>query len=137
MYKLQRLNIQWNYDNDANMTIVESSDKVLEDFFVMKDWEFVRHCFHDINKEVEAEYEEKRIDFDDEFVELYVHEEKTRLERTECLKVFFHLYDLMIIGANDDHHSVRYEPWWQEFTEVYYQLKCKIQIQEQLQKEGL
>ena len=43
----------------------------------------------------------------------------------------------MITGANDDHHSVRYEPWWQEFTDVYYQLKCKIQIQEQLQKEGL
>lgn len=137
MHKLQRLSIQWNYDNDANMTIVQSSDKVLEAFFIMQDWEFIRHCFHDIYTENEAEYGEKRVCFNDEFVELHVYEENTKLEKTECLKVFIHLYDLMITGANDDHHSVRYEPWWQEFTEVFYQLKCKIQIHEQIKNEGL
>jgi hypothetical protein len=134
MHKLQRLSIQWNYDIDANLTIVKSPDKVLETFFIMKDWEFVRNCFHDIYKEKEAEYEEKRACFKDDYVKLYVNEEETRMERSEFLKVFLHLYDLMITGANDDHHSVRYEPWWQEFTEVYYQLKCKIEIQEQLKK---
>ena len=135
MHKLQRLSIEWNYNNDTLLTIAKSHDPVLEEFFSMQDWDFVRHCFMDIWEESEAEFGDKRIDFNHGIVNLYVHNNCTSIERAESLRVFLYLYDLMIVGANDDHHSVRYEPWWQEFTEVYYQLRCKIEILEALEEE--
>lgn len=133
MYKLQKLSIQWNYDTDNNMTIALSSDNVLEAFFSMKDWDFVRHSFTDAWEEHDFEYEEKRVEFEGQYVHLYVDEKKTSLEKEEYLRVQAHLYDLMIIGANEDHHNVRYEMWWQDFTEVNYKIKCKIEIQESIQ----
>lgn len=136
MHKLEQLTIAWNYDNDALLSIAKSTDMVLQEFFSMRDWNFVRHCFEDIYQEVDTEYNEKRIEFSNDISYIYVNGKVSEIQKHECLKAFIWLYDLMIIGANDDHHSVRYEPWWQEFTEVFYQLKCKVEIQEQL-KEGV
>jgi len=129
MTKLHHLKIEWNYDTDDRMTLVQSSEPVLEDFFCMRNWEFIRKCFHDIFEETDTGFQEKRLDFHGNNVIFSINERETQLDRFECLRVFYHLYDVMIIGANDDHHSVRYEPWWQEFTEVFYQMKCKIEIE--------
>jgi len=135
MHKLEQLSIEWNYDNDALLSIAKSTDNVLQEFFSMRDWDFVRNCFEDIYKEADTQYNEKRLEFTDKLAYLYVNDTVSKIEKHECLKAFVRLYDLMVMGANDDHHSVRYEPWWQEFIEVFYQLKCKLEIQEQL-KEG-
>lgn len=128
MYKLQRLNITWSDDIDAYMTKVESSDNVLKEFFRIKDWDFIRNIFHSVIDEEFVEYENKSIVFETDKVNLYVDGNMSQLDRYEYLNVFLHLFDLIIVGANDDHHGVRYEPWWQEFTEVSYQLKCKIEM---------
>ena len=133
MYKLQKLSIAWNYDTDNNMTVATSSDKVLEIFFSMKNWDFVRYGFSDIWEERDFEYEEKRVEFNTQDVFLYSEETKTSLDKQEYLRVMAHLYDLMIIGANEDHHNVRYETWWQEFTEVNYKMKCKIEMHDSIQ----
>jgi len=122
----------WNYDNDAFLSIAKSTDSVLEDFFSMQSWEFIRHCFDDIYNEVDTEHEHKRIEFTPKFANIYVNDNKSQMQKHECLKAFITLCDLMMIGANDDHHSVRYEPWWQDFTQTLYLLRCKIEVQEQL-----
>ena len=134
MHKLEQLSIEWNYDNDALLSVAKSTDPVLQKFFSMSNWDFVRHCFEDVYKTVDTQYNEKRIEFSGSLTYLYVDDNLSEIQTHECLKAFVWLYDLMIIGANDDHHSVRYEPWWQEFTEVFYQLKRKLEIQEQLKE---
>jgi len=134
MHKLQRLSIHWNDDIDSYMTKVESSDKVLAEFFRINDWGFIRHIFLAVVDETGVEYKNKSIAFEKDKVNLYVDGGKTQMDRFEYLQVFFYLFDLVIIGANDDHHGIRYEPWWQEFTEASYQLRCKIEIHNQLYK---
>jgi len=134
MHKLQRLNIVWNDDIDSYMTRVESSDKVLAEFFRINDWGFIRHIFYAIVNETGAEYKNRSIVFEKEKVSLQVDAEATQMDRFECLQAFFYLFDLVIIGANDDHHGIRYETWWQEFTEASYQLRFKIEIHKQLYK---
>jgi len=135
MQKLPRLNIDWNDDIDVYMTKVESVDSVLEAFFRIEKWDFIRKIFSSVLLEDTVEYEDKKIVFTDDSVYLHVDEQSTSMQTLECLKVFFHLFDLMIVGANEDHHAIRYEPWWQEFTEVNYQLKYKIEVQAQLYEE--
>jgi len=130
MYKLEKLSIQWNYDIDENMTIALSPDPVLKDFFSMKSWEFVRHSFNEVWEENSFELDEKKVDFEGNYVVLSVDNNQTHLEKEEYLRVLSQLYDLMIIGANEDHHNVRYETWWQDFTEVNYKMKCKIEMQD-------
>ncbi len=132
MYKLQELEIRWNDGIDAYMTEVHSSDPVLKAFFRIHDWDFIRHIFQAVADESSVEYEQRSIVFDQDSVGLYIGDEQTWLDKTEALKVFFYLFDLMIVGANDDHHGVRYEPWWQEFTEMSYRLKYKIDLQNRL-----
>ncbi|PHR56195.1 MAG: hypothetical protein COA44_08880 [Arcobacter sp.] len=133
MYKLQKLSLQWNYDTDERMTIAQSPNSVLEAFFSMKDWEFVRHGFNDLWEEIGFELDDKRIEFEGKYVHLYVNENKTSLEKQEYIRIISQLYDLMIIGANEDHHNVRYEMWWQDFTEINYKIKCKIEMEENIQ----
>ncbi len=128
MYKVQKLNISWNDDIDACMTKVESSDKVLEEFFSIYDWDFIRHIFHCVIDENCVEHENKAIIFEDDMVKLCVNETCSQLDKYEFFNVFYHLFDQLIVGANDEHYGIRYETWWQEFTEVSYQLKCKIEM---------
>ena len=134
MHKLHQLSIEWNYDNDAMLSIAKSPNDVLQKYFSMKDWDFIRHCFLDMYEETQTEYEEKCIIFNDDTVHILVENRETQMPKIEYFKALSSLYDCMIIGANDDHHSVRYETWWQEFTEIFYQLNRKIEIQEQLMK---
>jgi len=135
MIKLHNLSIKWNYDDEAVLSMAHSTDKVLEAFFTMKDWEFIKRCFKDISEEKEVFYENKGLYFESDYVILCVDDEETRLQKHECLKTFSYLYDLMIHGAHDDHHSVRYETWWHEFIEAFYQLQCKIKIEEEFYKD--
>jgi hypothetical protein len=132
MHRLEQLEIRWNDDIDAYMTQVESKDRVLKAFFRIHDWDFIRHIFQAVADESSVEYDNKSIVYEQNSVRLHVGDDHTQLEKAESLNIFFYLFDLMIVGANDDHHGVRYEPWWQEFTEVSYQLKYKIDLQSRL-----
>jgi len=132
MTKLHHLSIEWNYDTDERMTLSKSSEPVLQNYFCMRNWDYIRYSFQDVWRENDTGLENRRIEFQKEYVNLYVDEQVSKLEKNEFLKTMYHLYDVMIIGANDDHHSVRYEPWWQEFTEVFYQMKRKIEIENEL-----
>lgn len=132
MHKLDRLRIEWNHDIDAYMTKVESADAVLREFFRIHDWDFIRHTFQAIAEETSVEYQDRGISFEKNIVRLYIGDGDTELDKLECMNIFLYLFDLLIVGANDEHHGVRYEPWWQEFTEVNYQLKYKLDLKSQL-----
>jgi hypothetical protein len=110
------------------MTRVDSPDKVFKEFFRIKDWDFIRHVYHAVLEEESVDFENKSIVFEEEMVCVYIDERMSKLHRHECMKIFLHLFDLMIVGANDDHHGIRYEPWWQEFTEATYQLRRKVEV---------
>ncbi|MDF1880652.1 hypothetical protein JHD50_04925 [Sulfurimonas sp. MAG313] len=132
MNKLHSLAIQWNYDTNEELTLAQSSDPVLKSFFTFKDWEFIQKNFKNIWEEEELDFEDRKIAFLDKEVCLWVKDRSAYLPKDEFLRVLASLYDLMIIGANEDHHSIRYEPWWQEFTEINYKMKCKIEMHNQL-----
>jgi hypothetical protein len=47
-------------------------------------------------------------------------------------RIKFYIY-VLIEGANEDHHTVRYETWWQDFIEKFFLLeeRCKIEALQQ------
>ena len=59
-----------------------------------------------------------------EMVDISVDDEETRLHLEDFYSLMQHLFDLMIDGANRDHHSVRYEPWFQSFTKNANRLRA-------------
>ncbi len=120
--------IVWNYDNDARITIAKGNDNVLNAFFCMDDWEFIRHCYDALILEQPLEFKNRYVEFDHKFMILGIDDKETILEKQSGLKSFVMLFDQMIEGANDDHHSIRYEPWWQLFTETNYQLKQQLEL---------
>lgn len=128
MEPLKRIVIEWNEGIDAYMTYAQSDDPLLKSFFSVKEWEFIRHIFLPLANERSVAYEDKTIDFNENSVTLSDSTDESTLDKLEFFKIIVDLFDVMIVGANSDHHSVRYEPWWHEFTETAYQLRCKIEL---------
>lgn len=126
---LSNVNIIWNEGIDKYMTLAESSNRVIEQFFSINSWEFIKHIYQAVIDESNVQYEEKGIVFYNDTVILYCDEEEAQIEKEEFFKLIASLFDLMIVGANDDHHGIRYEPWWQTFTEVSYRLQHKVQLE--------
>jgi hypothetical protein len=126
---LYSVEIIWNEGVDKYMTLAKSSQLVLRQFFSISDWQFIKHIYQAVIDESNVQYQEKAIAFNNNTVILSCNEEEVKMEKKEFIKLISHLFDLMIIGANDDHHGVRYEPWWQAFTEVNYRLQHKVELE--------
>jgi len=120
--------IEWNEDIDIYMTYAKSSDPLLESFFSVNEWAFVRHLYLAIAQESEFEYADRSLQFEEKSVILADAYTSVRLDKSEFLAMAVDLFDIMIVGANNDHHSVRYEPWWLEFTESAYQLRRHAEL---------
>ena len=127
---LSKVKIIWNEGIDNYMTLAESSQNVLKEFFTISDWQFIKHIYQATIDESDVEYEKKAISFcSNDTVVLSCNKEEVEIAKEEFIKLMSHLFDLMIVGANDDHHGIRYEPWWQTFTEVNYRLQHKVQLE--------
>ena len=126
---LSSVNIIWNEGIDNYMTLAESSDSVLKQFFSIDDWQFIKHIYQAVIDESNVQYKEKGIAFYKDTVILSCDEEESEIEKEEFFKLIAYLFDLMVVGANDDHHGIRYEPWWQTYTEVSYRLQHKVQLE--------
>lgn len=120
--------IEWNEDIDIYMTHAKSSDPFLESFFSVKEWAFVRHLYLSVAQESAFEYADRSVEFEEKSVILADSLASVRLDKSEFVGMALNLFDIMIVGANNDHHSVRYEPWWHEFTESAYQLRRTMQM---------
>lgn len=120
--------IEWNEDIDIYMTHAKSSDPLLESFFSVKEWVFIRHLYLALIQESGFEYGERSVEFEEKSVILSDPLANVRIDKSEFVAMVVNLFDIMIVGANNDHHNVRYEPWWHEFTESAYQLSRTAQL---------
>ncbi|MBE0499103.1 MAG: hypothetical protein IBX43_07685 [Campylobacterales bacterium] len=120
--------IEWNEGIDIYMTHAKSSDPLLESFFSVKEWVFVRHLYCALIQESGFDYADRSVEFEEKSVILADSLASIRLDKSEFIAMAVNLFDIVIVGANNDHHSVRYEPWWHEFTESAYQLSRTAQI---------
>ncbi len=123
------VNIIWNEGIDNYMTLAESPDSVLRQFFSIDDWQFIKHIYQAVIDESNVQFKEKGIAFNNDTVILTCCDEDTEIGKDVFFKLIAYLFDLMIVGANDDHHGIRYEPWWQTYTEVSYRLQHKVQFE--------
>lgn len=121
--------IFWDDSIDEYITLAKSKDSVLRDFFSINDWQFIKNIYQDIIDESDVEYLEKSIEFYKDKVALVCDGRSAEIDKSVFFKLIAFLFDLMIVGANDDHHGIRYEPWWQGYTEVSYRLQHKVQLE--------
>jgi len=123
-----KVKISW-YDGFENyMTIAESSDAVLASFFTVREWDFVRKLYPAVTAESDLHLFDRGLLFCGNSVEVYTPEGEIRIGEERFFTLMRNLYEILIDGANEDHHTVRYELWWQEFIDAAYTLDAKCNI---------
>jgi len=127
--KNSTVEIIWDESIDEYMTLATSQDPVLSSFFSINDWHFIKNIYTAVIDESDVEYLDKSIEFYPEAVVLGSDHKSTQMDKKEFFSVLAYLFDLMIVGANDDHHGVRYEPWWQAYTEANFRLQHKVRLE--------
>lgn len=121
--------IEW-YDGLENcMSIAESEDAVLAEFFTVREWGIVKAFYSAVVDESDCHLAESGFEFSGAKVLLYNTFGETTIERLDFFALVNRLYDVLIEGANEEHHSVRYETWWQDFIDAFFLLqeRCKIE----------
>ncbi|MDA3947073.1 MAG: hypothetical protein PF439_10395 [Helicobacteraceae bacterium] len=130
MRSVSGVSIAW-YDGLENyMSVAESSEPVLADFFTVRNWDFIRSIYSAIPCEDDVHLNECGFEFNETKVVLYTAEGKTEIAKYDFFILVSRLYDVLIEGANEEHHTVRYETWWQDFIENFFLLqeRCKIEM---------
>lgn len=120
--------VRW-YDGLENyMSVASSDDPVLAAFCTIREWTFVRAIYDAVFSEENVHLDESGFEFDGETVTLYNSAGETEIDKYAFFRLVGSVYDVLIEGANEDHHSVRYEPWWQDFIDKFFLLqeRCKI-----------
>lgn len=124
---LQNVKIYWNDDIDNVLTNVESQERVLNTFFTISDWDCIRAMHSHVIENSCFSFEDKHFSFVSvdsiKMVDIETQAGEIRVHLEDFYSLVQHLFDVMIDGANIDHHSVRYEPWFQKFTENANQLR--------------
>lgn len=122
--------ISWHEGDDKALTSVESDNTVLKEFFEIQGWQSV----HDMSKCVATHQSFNEGDRGFEFktladkavVEVYTVAGCAVVEENAFISLMLYLFELLIAGANDNHHTIRYEPWWQAFIEFMFQIQDQI-----------
>ncbi len=119
--------ISWYEGLENFMCTVQSSDAVLSGFFTVREWSFVRAIFEAVVSEADVHLDDRGFVFKGDSVEIYTPEGETSLGKQLFFSLVDRLYNVLIDGANEDHHNVRFEPWWQAFIETAFilQQRCK------------
>ena len=126
--------IEWYEGLDNFMSVAQSDDAVLAYFFTVRDWDFIKEIYSAVVIEDDIHRENSGFEFSSNMVTIYNEEGETQLGKYDFYMLISRLYNVLIEGANEDHHTVRYETWWQDFIEKFFLLeeRCKI---ERLQQE--
>ncbi len=121
--------IHWYDGLDNCMSIAESEDAVLADFFTVREWGVVKDFYGAVVEESDCHLAESGFEFSGAKVLLYTTLGETTIGRLDFFALVNRLYDVLIEGANEEHHSVRYETWWQDFIDAFFLLqeRCKIE----------
>ncbi len=131
------VDIRWYEGLENYMSVARSEDPVLEQFCTVREWDFIKAIYGAIFSEHDLHLDEKGFEFNAGKVLLYNSSGETELDKYDFFRLVGRLYDVLIEGANEDHHTVRYETWWQEFIDKFFLLqeRCKIemlQVEEQI-----
>ena len=126
--------IEWYDGLDNFMSVAQSDDAVLALFFTVRDWDFIKAIYTSVVVEDDLHFDESGFEFGVEKVMIYNRAGETEIGKYDFFVLLSRLYNVLIEGANEDHHTVRYETWWQDFIEKFFLLeeRCKI---EKLQQE--
>lgn len=122
--------ISWHEGDEKVLTSVKSDNVILKEFFEIQGWQTV----HDMSKCVATHKRfdengqgfEFKIRDNEAVVELYTLSGHAILQERGFISLMLYLFELLIAGANDNHHTIRYEPWWQAFIEYMYQIQDQI-----------
>jgi len=127
---VESVDIFWHEGDDKALTSVNSDNVVLKDFFEIQGWQSV----HEMSKCVATHktFDESGRGFEfkirenEAVVEVYTDSGYALLQESAFISLMLYLFELLIAGANDNHHTIRYEPWWQAFIEYMYQIQDQI-----------
>lgn len=126
----ETVEIVWNEGNDTCLTQVISSDPVLKKFFEIDGWETVHEMSKCVALHLDYHSESKGFSFVTldlrPSVKLYTPKGEVLLDESIFMNRSLYLFELLIAGANDNHHTIRYEPWWQAFIGYMYQIQDQI-----------
>lgn len=125
---MQKARIGWYEGLENYMTVAESDDAVLADFFTVSEWAFIHSIYLAVATESDVHLEERGLLFFRDSVEIYTPEGETRIAQKAFFMLMKRLYEVIIEGANVDHHDVRYEVWWQALIDAAYELDAKCRI---------
>ena len=120
--------IAWYEGLENYLTEAQSADVVLAGFFTVREWGFIKAFNSAIMEENDLHLDERGLVFNGDAVGIYTPEGESCLAREDLYLLAARLYEILIEGANEDHHSVRYEPWWQAFIDAAYLLDTKCNI---------
>ncbi len=137
MNSAEQVRIAW-YDGLENyMSVAESGDTVLAGFFTVQEWDFIKSIYLPVARESDLHLDGRGFLFHGDEVEIYAPEGETRIAKRDFFSLMRRLYEILIEGANEEHHSVRYEPWWQAFIDAAYALDAKCDILSITEKEEI
>ena len=127
---MHNLSIKWNDGNDAILTDISSSEPILSDYFRLENWNEV----HDMSKAVatHTRFDGANRGFsfvkqnEKPFVDIYTDEGSVLVEEYFFIEKSLYLFELLIAGANEHHHTIRYETWWHAFTNYMFQIQEQI-----------
>jgi len=125
---LKEVKIAWYEGLENYMSVAESPDRVLASFFTVREWNFIRKIYLCVTEESDLHLDGTGFLFIGDTVEIYTPEGESRIEKRDFFMLMRRLYETLIDGANEDHHTVRYEPWWQTFIDAAYALDAKCDI---------
>ncbi|WP_345977928.1 hypothetical protein [Sulfurimonas sp. HSL3-7] len=128
MTRAEQIRITWYDGLDNYMSVVHSEDTVLAGFFTVREWDFIQCIYLPVARESDLHLDDRGFLFHGDAVEIYTPEGETRIAKSDFFSLLRRLYAVLIEGANEDHHSVRYEPWWQAFIDAAYALDTKCDI---------
>jgi hypothetical protein len=125
--------IEWYEGLDNFMSVAQSEDAVLAYFFTVRNWDFIKEIYTAVVLEDELHLDSSGFEFSADKLVIYNQAGETEIDKYDFFVLLSRLYNVLIEGANEDHHTVRYETWWQDFIEKFFLLeeRCKIEALQQ------
>ena len=131
------VNIEWYDGLDNFMSVAQSDDAVLAYFFTVRDWDFIKEIYTAVVIEHDLHLDSSGFEFSANKVVIYNQVGETEIAKYDFFVLLSRLYNVLIEGANEDHHTVRYETWWQDFIEKFFLLEERCKIERLYQEEEI